>query len=56
MACKSLPCDYVEQSKHTCPSTCASLAEVGEVFEIIGCDIAVDGELTVVCQSSSTCT
>jgi len=50
MACGFLPCDYVEQSEHTCPSTRASLTEVREVLEVVGCDIAVDGELTVVCQ------
>lgn len=53
MAFGFLPCDYVEQSEHTCPSTCASLAEVREVLEVIGCNIAVDGELTVLCQSKS---
>ena len=55
-ACGVVPGDYVEQSEHTCPSTCASLAEVGEVLKIAGCDVAVDGELTVVCQSSPNCT
>jgi hypothetical protein len=48
-----LPGDYVEQSEHTCPSTCASLAEVAEVLEIIGCDVAVDGEFAEACQWSS---
>ena len=38
------PGDYVEQAEHTCPPTCASLAEVGKVFEVVGCDVAVDGE------------
>jgi len=49
-----LPGDYVEQAEHTCPSTCAGLAEVGEVLEVVGCDVAVDGELAVGRQSSST--
>jgi hypothetical protein len=48
-----LPGDYVEQAEHTRPSTCAGLAEVGEVLEVVGCDVAVDGELAVDCQSSS---
>lgn len=47
-----LPGDYVEQAEHACPSTCAGLAEVGEVLEVVGCDVAVDGELAVGCQSS----
>lgn len=51
---RALPSDYVEQSEHTCPSTCASLAEIGEVLEVVGCDVAVDGELTVACQQSPT--
>ena len=49
-----LPGDYVEQAEHTRPSTCASLAEVGEILQVVGCDVAVDGELTVGCQSNST--
>jgi hypothetical protein len=49
MACRFLPGHYVEQAEHTCPSPCASLAEVREVLEVIGCDVAVDGELAVVC-------
>ena len=49
-----LPGDYVEQAEHTCPATCAGLAKVGEVLEVVGSNVAVDGELAATCQSSST--
>lgn len=49
-----LPGDYVEQAKHTRPSTCAGLTEVGEVLQVVGCDVAVDGKLAVDCQCSSS--
>jgi hypothetical protein len=48
-----LPGDYVEQAEHTCPSTCAGLAEVGKVLEVVCCDVAVDGELAGTCQSAA---
>ena len=51
---KSLPGDYVEQAEHACPASCAGLAEVGEVLEVVGGDIAVDGELATRCQWRST--
>lgn len=44
---QSIPGDDVEQSEHTCPSACARLPKVREVFEVVGGDIAVDGKLTV---------
>lgn len=46
------PGDYVEKAEHACPSTCAGLAEVGEVLEVVGCDVAVDGEFAAGCQRS----
>lgn len=53
--CGVLPGDYVKQAEHTRPSTCAGLAEVGEVLEVVGGDVAVDGEFAVGCQSSFFC-
>jgi hypothetical protein len=41
-----IPSNDIKQTEHTCPSPCASLAEVGEVFQIVSCDVAVDGEFT----------
>ena len=41
-----IPSNDVEQAEHARPSPSASLAEVREVFEIVGCDVAVDGEFT----------
>jgi hypothetical protein len=41
-----IPSNDVKQTKHARPSPCACLAEVREVFEIVSCDVAVDGEFT----------
>ena len=41
-----LPGDDIEKTKHARPLPCTGLAEVWEVFEIVGCDVAVDGEFT----------
>jgi hypothetical protein len=41
-----IPSNDVEQSEHACPSPCTCLAEVGEVFQIVSRDVAVDGEFT----------
>jgi hypothetical protein len=49
-----IPGNYVEQSEHTRPLTGTSLAEVGEVLKVVRSDVAVDGELTVICQTRST--
>jgi hypothetical protein len=46
-----IPGDYIEQSEHTRPLSGTSLAEVGEVLEVVRANVAVDGELTGVCQS-----
>jgi len=45
----SVPGNNVEQTEHARPLPCASLAEIREVFEVVRCDVAVDGKFTVRC-------
>lgn len=41
-----LPGDDVKKTEHAGPSSGACLSEVGEVLEVVGRDVAVDGEFT----------
>jgi len=46
---KYIPSNDVEQTEHARPLPCARLAEIREVFEVVRCDVAVDGEFAVCC-------
>jgi hypothetical protein len=46
---KYIPSNDIEQTEHARPLPRARLAEIREVFEVVGCDVAVDGEFAVRC-------
>lgn len=41
--------DNVEETEHGCPSTTASLQELGELLEVVGTEDRVDGKLSTEC-------